>query len=57
MKSFTVLTLFATLLMAAPVFAAEQSAPSTISPRGTEGPDTRYVPPLPQHDPEWPAHR
>ena len=57
MRTFTLMALCAALLMASPLFAADQPAPSTVSPRGTEGPDTRYVTPLPQHDPEWPAHR
>jgi hypothetical protein len=57
MNTFTAIALFAALLAASPAFAAEQSPPSTVSPRGTEGPDTRHVPPLPQHDTEWPAQR
>jgi len=57
MRTFTAIALLAASLMASPVFAAEQSPPSTVSPRGTEGPDTRYAESVPQHGLEWPAYR
>jgi uncharacterized protein YraI len=42
MKSLVTASLLTMLLMATAAFAAEQSASSSVPPKGIEGPDWRY---------------